>query len=87
MKKMRTAQHSFCLKVVIHLSSNPARPGLTSELVCLHRCSWLKFSSTFHLELIIVSSTGGSTSLPILADLHLYVLTRNISSDVVKSRV
>ena len=29
-------QHNgFCVKVVSHPSTNPARPGLTSELVCL----------------------------------------------------
>ena len=33
--RIRSAQHSFCLKVVTHPITNPTRPGLTSELVCL----------------------------------------------------
>ena len=55
-------QHnSFCLNVVTHPSSIPARAGLTSELVCLPLLSFakipflsinLEFTS---MELIVVS--------------------------------
>ena len=71
-------QNSFCLEVDTHPMTSPARPGITSELSCLPSLFLPKFhlkhaavfsiSSNVHFELIIVSSTGCSTSLPILAN-------------------
>ena len=47
--------NSFCLKVVTHPSTNPARPGLASELVLLYPINifhhlWSHFSSQQYIS-------------------------------------
>ena len=79
LKKIITAQLLISRWSPIQVT-NPTRPGLNSELVCLPSLFLAKIplklaavfsiSSKVHLELIVVSSAGGGTSLPVLADLH-----------------
>ena len=64
-KIIRPAQHGFCLKVVTHPSTNPARPGLTSELVCLASpfSAAIPYLQSCSLELFPICSVGRGSSL------------------------
>ena len=62
--KIKISTNNLCLKVVTHPSTNPARPGLTLELVCLPSLSFAKipfFSITSNftsVEYIVLSPTN-----------------------------
>ena len=57
--------------MVTHPNTNPTRLGLTSELVCLPSLFLAKIARNVTWNFSIVSSTGGSTSLPIWNPLYL----------------